>query len=487
MSHETEVPNVIPVGRPKRGSFNRTESGPPIRCISDIYARRRPAPGRTIPGQDAETGLGFTFLTLITSATQASPDRPVRALGARHTRWIAALALVVALVPLLSGGRAHADPIDDKQAEANALQDEIDANGVKLDALSEQYNGAQYRFEQAQAAADEAQQKLDATEAQVAQLSEQVKQRAAALYRGVGQGGPIDLDVSSASRLISSSKYSKSAAQHDIDLVKQLRSAERTLHDQKATAEQAQAAAQDEQAQIGKAQAAVEAANAQQENLLSQVNGEIAQLVAEAEAQKEAAALAAAQQRYVDAAAAAAAAPASSPAPSPASSPAPSPAPSPAASPAPSRAPSPSGTGTSSNRGSSGGGGSGPAPAPSANVPVNGGGAATAIAYARSQLGKPYCYAGSGPGCFDCSGLTMRAWGAAGVNMPHYSGAQYSMFPHVPLNAMQPGDLVFWGPGGSEHVGLYIGGGQMIAAPSTGDVVKIQAVWGSPVGAARPG
>src|SRR5207247_9980640 len=129
-------------------------------------------------------------------------------------------------------------------------------------------------------------------------------------------------------------------------------------------------------------------------------------------------ALAAAQQRYVDAAAAAAAAP----------------------------APSQSGTGSSSSSSSSrgSGGGSGPAPAPSANVPVNGGGAATAIAYARSQLGKPYCYAGSGPGCFDCSGLTMRAWGAAGVSMPHYSGAQYSMFPHVPLNAMQPGDLVFW-------------------------------------------
>ena len=418
---------------------------------------RRPA-RRSIPGQDASTGLGFTLFTLITSATPASPERPVRALGARHARWVAALALVVALVPLVSGGRAHADPIDDKRAEASALQDQIDANGAKLDALSERYNGAQYRFEQAQAVADDAQQKLDAAEAQVEQLSEQVKQRAAALYRGVGQGGPINLDVSSASRLISSSKYSKSAAQHDIDLVKQLRSAERALHDQKATAEQAQADARDEQSQIGKAQAAVEAANAQQENLLSQVNGEIAQLVAEEQARREAEALAAAQQRYVDAAAAAAAAP----------------------------APSQSGTGaSSSSRGSSGGGG--PAPAPSANVPVNGGGAATAIAYARSQLGKPYCYAGSGPACFDCSGLTMRAWGAAGVSMPHYSGAQYSMFPHVPLNAMQPGDLVFWGPGGSDHVGLYIGGGQMIAAPHTGDVVKIQAVYGSPVGAARPG
>jgi cell wall-associated NlpC family hydrolase len=380
----------------------------------------------------------------------------VRAPRARYARWLAALALVVALVPVLSAGRAHGDPIDDKQAEASALQDQIDANGAKLDALSERYNGAQYRFEQAQAAADDAQLKLDATEAQVAQLKQQVKERAAALYRGVGQGGPINLDVSSASKLISSSKYSKSAAQHDIDLVKQLRSAEKALQDQKAAAEQAQADARDEQAQIGKAQAAVESANSQQEQLLSQVTGEIAQLVAQEQARREAAALAEAQQRFTDAAAAnQSQAPSATPAPK--SGPVPTP--------------------------SKGGGGTAPA---NPNVPVSGG-ASAAIAYARAQLGKPYCYGGAGPSCFDCSGLTMRAWGAAGVSMPHYSGAQYAMFPHVPLNAMQPGDLVFWGPGGSDHVGLYIGGGQMIAAPHTGDVVKIQAVYGSPVGAARPG
>ncbi|HMG28240.1 MAG TPA: C40 family peptidase [Acidimicrobiia bacterium] len=385
---------------------------------------------------------------------------------ARCARWLAALALVVAVVPIVSGGRAHGDPIDDKRAEAKSLQNQIDAGGAQLDALSERYNGAQYRLEQAEAAAADAQQKLDAAEAEVARLSDLVKQRAAALYRGVGQGGPVNLDVSSASRLISSSKYSKSAAQHDIDLVKQLRSAQRALQNQKAAAEQAQADARDEQAQIGQAQAAVEAANARQEQLLSQVNGEIAQLVAEEQARKEAAALAEAQQRY---AAAAAAAPAPTGVPAPAPTGAPAPAPTGAPAPGPSR---------------SSGGGSGPV---NPNVPVNGGGAAAAIAYARAQLGKPYCYAGAGPACFDCSGLTMRAWGAAGVSMPHYSGAQYSMFPHVPLNAMQPGDLVFWGPGGSDHVGLYIGGGQMIAAPHTGDVVKIQAVYGSPVGAARPG
>jgi peptidoglycan DL-endopeptidase CwlO len=401
----------------------------------------------------------FTLLTLITSATQASPDATVRAPRARHAPWIAALALVVALVPLISVGRAHGDPIDDKRAEAQQLQSEIDANGAQLDALSERYNGAQYRFEQAQAAATEAQQKLDATTAEVAHLRTLVNERGAELYRGAGQG-PTSLDVSSANSLISSSKYGALAAKHDTKLLDDLRRAERTLRDQQAQAEQAQADAQDEQRAIAKAQAGVEAANARQEQLLSQVNGEIAQLVAEEQARKEAAALAAAQQRYVDAAAAAAAAPAPS---------------------------TGNGTGAGTNTGRGSSGGSGPAPAPSANVPVNGGGASAAIAYARAQLGKPYCYAGAGPACFDCSGLTMRAWGAAGVSMPHYSGAQYSMFPHVPLNAMQPGDLVFWGPGGSDHVGLYIGGGQMIAAPHTGDVVKIQAVYGSPVGAARPG
>src|SRR2546421_11567380 len=251
MSHETEVPNVIPVDRPKRGSFDRNgirvPTHSPIRRISDIWRPLAAGSRTTIPGQDAESGLGFTLFTLITSATSASPERTARALGARHARWIAALALVVALVPLVSGGRAHADPIDDKQAEAKALQDEIHANGAKLDALSEQYNGAQYHLEQAQAAAADAQQKLDATTAEVARLRDLVNQRGAALYRGVGQGGPIQLDVSSASRLIASSKYSKAAAQHDTDLLAQLRRAERELADQKAAADQAQADAQAEQ------------------------------------------------------------------------------------------------------------------------------------------------------------------------------------------------------------------------------------------------
>ena len=91
------------------------------------------------------------------------------------------------------------------------------------------------------------------------------------------------------------------------------------------------------------------------------------------------------------------------------------------------------------------------------------------MAYAYAQLGKPYCYAGVGPECFDCSGLTMMAWGQAGVGMPHGSTEQYNMFPHVPLSQAQPGDLIVW----DGHVGIYIGGGMMIHAPHTGTVVQI--------------
>ena len=77
----------------------------------------------------------------------------------------------------------------------------------------------------------------------------------------------------------------------------------------------------------------------------------------------------------------------------------------------------------------------------------------------------------------------MMAWGQAGVSMSHGSYDQFAQFPNIPLSQMQPGDLVFW----DGHVGLYIGGGQMIHAPHTGDVVKVAPVYGSPIGAARPG
>ena len=94
---------------------------------------------------------------------------------------------------------------------------------------------------------------------------------------------------------------------------------------------------------------------------------------------------------------------------------------------------------------------------------------------AESQIGVPYVWGGESPKGsaspgFDCSGLTAWSWGQVGVGLPHYSGAQMSDSTPVPVSDLQPGDLLFYGPGGSEHVAMYVGGGSMIEAPYTGSL-----------------
>jgi peptidoglycan DL-endopeptidase CwlO len=119
------------------------------------------------------------------------------------------------------------------------------------------------------------------------------------------------------------------------------------------------------------------------------------------------------------------------------------------------------------------------------NLGPPGSAASVAIAFAKLQIGKTYVYAAVGPDHYDCSGLVMTAFSQAGVHLPHYSGAQYALLPHVPLNAMQPGDLVFWGTGGSSHVAIYLGGATIIESGGTGHDVHIGPIWGHPWGAAR--
>ncbi len=104
-----------------------------------------------------------------------------------------------------------------------------------------------------------------------------------------------------------------------------------------------------------------------------------------------------------------------------------------------------------------------PAP-PNANAPL-----VVRIAYA--QLGKPYVYAGSGPNVFDCSGLVMYCYAQIGIDLPHSSYMQINCGPRVAYEDLQPGDLVFFH--GYGHVGMYVGDGQYIHAPQTGDVVRV--------------
>src|SRR6266536_1914469 len=114
------------------------------------------------------------------------------------------------------------------------------------------------------------------------------------------------------------------------------------------------------------------------------------------------------------------------------------------------------------------------------------GGAAKAVAYAKAQVGKPYSYGGTGPGSFDCSGLTMMAWAQAGVSLPHSSSAQYSATRRVSAGELQPGDLIFYYSPIS-HVAIYVGGGMQVAATHTGDYVRLQALHTGITGYGRPG
>jgi cell wall-associated NlpC family hydrolase len=126
------------------------------------------------------------------------------------------------------------------------------------------------------------------------------------------------------------------------------------------------------------------------------------------------------------------------------------------------------------------------------DVPAPTEAAAKAIAEAMTHLGAPYVWGAAGPESYDCSGLTLTAYRAAGIALPRTAAQQYFSGPQVALGDLAPGDLLFWGydandPGTIHHVALYVGKGLMIAAPHTGDVVKIQPVYlDNYVGAVRP-
>ncbi|MEO7943002.1 MAG: NlpC/P60 family protein, partial [Marmoricola sp.] len=115
-------------------------------------------------------------------------------------------------------------------------------------------------------------------------------------------------------------------------------------------------------------------------------------------------------------------------------------------------------------------------PAPNQAVAVQ-----RAIAYAKAQLGKPYQWAAHGPTTFDCSGLTMMAWGRGGKSLPHYSVAQFYQSTRVLMSDARPGDLLFFSsngsPSGIHHVALYLGGGQFIEAPHTGANVRYNSIY----------
>jgi cell wall-associated NlpC family hydrolase len=120
------------------------------------------------------------------------------------------------------------------------------------------------------------------------------------------------------------------------------------------------------------------------------------------------------------------------------------------------------------------------------DIPIAGTGkAAEAVRWALTQQLKPYVWGAAGPSTYDCSGLVLWAYQKVGISLPHYTGDQWTAGTHVSRQDLRPGDLVFF-YSDLHHVGIYIGGGMMVHAPHTGDVVRVAPMGNRPfVGGVR--
>jgi cell wall-associated NlpC family hydrolase len=295
---------------------------------------------------------------------------------------------------------------------------------------------------------------------QVAHDKRQLEKVAVAVYVSDGSAVSDDPLFSSNEKTQGAANEYSQIASGDIDeAVANLDTAKNKL-----SAQQAQLTVQETQAQgaVSSEQAAIAAnqlVEQQQSAALAQENGAIATLVAQQQQAEAAAAAQAAQAKIATAAAAQAKLVAAQNA---------------AASVQRPRSPSaPSSGGSGGAGGATSGCGSSSAPAPYVPLPVAPGGVG-AVAAAETQLGVPYVWGGESPGVgFDCSGLVQWAWRQAGVSLPRTSGEQFAASTPVSIADLEPGDLLFYGPSGSDHVAMYVGGGMMIEAPETGQVVHI--------------
>lgn len=354
-----------------------------------------------------------------------------------------------------SAADAKAAQVASLQAQLAAQQDALDAAQTKLSVAAEDYDEARALLQQRTEEATAAQAAADRAAAAYAQARTALGRVASEQYRGVSDGwSPLATVVTTGDieDYVNGQATLDHVAGNRADVQQEAADAKALAQSTAQAAAAAKSAQEDATTKAAAAQAvaqqAADAANSVVASTQQQTDALIAQLAtlqqttvqleqqrqAGLEAERQAAAAAAAQ------AAAQAAA-----------------------------------------RSSSGSGGSAAsvrrAAAPTA-------GAGTAVDWALAQLGKPYVWAADGPDSFDCSGLTMQAWAAAGVSLPHSSRMQYSGQAKVDLADLEPGDLVFYAtdtsdPSTIHHVGMVIAPGMMVEAPHTGANVRTSSIYRS--------
>jgi cell wall-associated NlpC family hydrolase len=390
-----------------------------------------------------------------------SRGAPRRALDTNIVATFLVLTVVAGGVTSLPSSSAAADPVADAKAQAAAVMQKIQATDVQLQSLTDQYSAADYKLSQVNAAIVQTQAQMAANQREVIKDRTRLQKQAIQQYMSSGtSSNSTDMFTSNVNEAGVRTEYSSIASGNIATTIDTLGTAQTRLRASQDSlkSQQNQASATRNSLMAAKSQAGTLVA--QEQATLSSVNANIQALVAQQKLAQQLAAAAAAAAAFKSRVAAAQVTTTPSPTATQGTAPHPT---------------------TATTAGS--GNGSLPSvgdtkvpPQPLPPPPPLPGGTSSAVQAAVSQVGVPYVWGGASPSGFDCSGLVMWAYAQVGINLPHYSGAQYSATVHIPLADIQPGDLLFYGPGGSDHEAMYIGGGSMVEATHTGDFVRIDGV-----------
>lgn len=350
-------------------------------------------------------------------------------------------AILVGLIPLLFfvvAVSASAGPMAAKKAKLAAVQAQLDKVYQKSDLAVERYNEATTRLREVEGRIARNRRLLRLAEYKLGVANEHLTSRARQVYKAENTGV---LDVVFAARdfqdLVTQLDVMQRMTESDANVVHAAAVYRQEIADRRIELQADRTSAVKLVAQREQSKDQVLALQGRLENTVGGLKDEIADLEAKAAAAAKAKAEAAAAAEAAQAAA----------------------------------------NSSSSSDSSSGGGGGGTV------VDPGGSGHSAVVAIAQRYLGVPYVWGGASPSGFDCSGLTMYCYAQVGIGLAHGATDQQRASTPVPLSALQPGDLVFFGSSSySHHVGIYAGGGQMIHAPHTGAVVSYGSIAGAWIG-----
>jgi len=363
------------------------------------------------------------------------PRSPRKRLGLAFA--LAAVAALAISTASLSAPQA----IEDKRSEAEAVLAQIQQIDAELEHAVDDYNAATERLDALEAELKDAKRHVALAKRTNKVAQQNLSDRLVALYVNGGESNTLEiiLGAESLDDLLDRLDAANRVSDQDSRIVAAVRDARAALANEQRRVEKALAEQKQVVAERATQREQIEAQLAERQALYSSIEDQIQDLIAEEKARQER--LAREAQRRLeltqDQAQTATGDPAAAP--------------------------------VTSDSSSSGADAAIPAPPPG----QYGGVAGIALQY----LGTPYVWAGASPAGFDCSGFVQYVFGQVGVSLPHNAAAQYGYGTPVPREALQSGDLVFFN--GLGHVGIYIGGGQFVHSPHSGDVVKISSIYDS--------